>query len=145
MKNGFDDLVRTSGPHAKNQLLPSPLGVDVKPRPSGPGSLDGFDLASSSIRFPYALHRLPRAQVGGVLPVGEPPQVGDLALARVIYVGKTKHLEMETGRRSALRPDDLLGVVFGNRYATGQYEAYAGMDDSHRCDLITMAGVCGMV
>ena len=77
--------------------------------------------------------------------MSDSPNVGDLALARVIYLGRTTRVELETGRRSAIRPDDLLGVVFGNRYATGQYEAYVGMDDSHRCDLLTMAGVCGIV
>ena len=130
--------------HSQNQPLPSPLGVDTKP-PPGSGSLERFDLASSNIRFPYALRRLPRARVGGVLAVSGPPKVGDLALARVMYVGKTARVELETGRRSTIRPDDLLGVVFGNRYATGQYEAFAGMDDSQRCDLLTMAGVCGIV
>ncbi|GEM_PF-260104 len=145
MQKGSDGQVPTPVPHAQNQLPLSPLGADIIRHPLGSGSLERFGLALSNIRVPYALHRLPRAQIGGVLAVSEPPKVGDLALARVIYVGRTARVELETGRRSALRPDDLLGVVFGNRYATGQYEAYVGMDDSHRCDLLTMAGVCGIV
>jgi hypothetical protein len=45
---------------------------------------------------------------------------------------------------ATLHERDLLLAVFGNRYATGQFEGYARVDGD-RCDLLSMGGLCGVV
>lgn len=94
--------------------------------------------------LPYALRRVPRASVAGIQLTTRSPRVGDLALAQVVDIGRTTRIELDTGRMSTLYAGTLLGVVFGHRYATGQYEAYASAEGD-RCDLLTAAGVCGLV
>jgi hypothetical protein len=96
-----------------------------------------------TLRIPYALRRVPEARLAGLLPWAAPPQEGDLALARLEQIGKNTGLELPDGRRCTLHEGDLLAVVFGNRYATEQFEGYAGADGD-RCDLLSMGGLCGL-
>lgn len=98
----------------------------------------------ASTRIPYALRRVPSTQLSCLLPCPETPQPGDIALARVEKIGKNTNLELPNGRRCSLYVGDLLAVVFGNRYATKQFEGYA-RTDGESCDLLSMAGVCGVV
>lgn len=67
-----------------------------------------------------------------------------VALAEVTKIEKNAHLELSDGRRCALHERDVIGVVFGNRYATLQFEGYARRD-AERCDLLSMGGLCGLV
>src|SRR5262249_27029104 len=53
-------------------------------------------------------------------------------------------LELALGRTCNLHEGDHLAVVFGNRYATQQFEGYAGID-GETCHLLSMGGVCGLV
>jgi len=98
----------------------------------------------ANMRVPYALRRVPEASFCSLLPYSDCPQSGDIALARIEKIGKNASLELPNGRRCSLHEEDLLAVVFGNRYATMQFEAYARRDDD-RCDLLSMGGVCGLV
>jgi hypothetical protein len=65
-------------------------------------------------------------------------------LARVEKIGKNATLELANGRRCTLHEGDLLAVVFGNRYATLQFEGYARANGDC-CDLLSMGGLCGLV
>lgn len=96
------------------------------------------------IRVPYALRRVPPASLAHLLPCPQFPQPGDIALASLKKIGRNKRLELANGRACNLHEGDTLAVVFGNRYATGQYEGYARAD-GETCDLLSMAGVCGLV
>ena len=97
----------------------------------------------TGIRVPYALRRIPSATKVSLLPFAGDPQVGDIALARLEKIGRNTAVELANGRRCTLREGDLLAVVFGNRYATKQFEGYArAIDDS--CDLLSMGGLCGV-
>ncbi|PYT72664.1 MAG: DUF1611 domain-containing protein [Acidobacteria bacterium] len=98
----------------------------------------------TNARFPYALRRVPQEHLACLLPCSEPPQPGDIALAKVEKIGRNTNLELPSGRRCALYVGDLMVGVFGNRYATMQFEGYA-RTDGERCDLLSMAGVCGLV
>jgi len=98
----------------------------------------------SRARVPYALRRVPQENLSCLLPCSEPPQPGDIALAKVEKIGRNTNLELPSGRRCALYVGDLMVGVFGNRYATMQFEGYA-KTDGERCDLLSMAGVCGLV
>ena len=102
------------------------------------------EVTHDRVRWPYALRRVPQSLIASIAPMDRPPQVGDLALARIVDIGRTTRIELDTGRMCTLYPGDLLAVVFGHRYATAQYEAYARVDGD-RCDLLTVAGVCGQV
>lgn len=96
------------------------------------------------VRIPYALRRIPEASFGGVLPCPVSPQSGDIALAVLEKIGKNARLELTNGRPCNLHEGDLLAVVFGNRYATEQFEGYARAQGD-ACDLLSMGGLCGLV
>lgn len=96
------------------------------------------------LRIPYALHRVPESAFSTLLPPSASPQPGDIALARLEKLGRNTGLELTDGRRCALHEGDVLAVVFGNRYASEQFEGYAGADGD-RCDLLSMGGLCGLV
>jgi hypothetical protein len=96
------------------------------------------------MRVPYALRRVPEASLCFLLPYSGSPQAGDIALAKIDKIGRNANLELPNGRRCSLHEGDVLAVVFGNRYATMQFEGYARVDED-RCDLLSMGGVCGMV
>jgi hypothetical protein len=98
----------------------------------------------NAIRVSYALRRVPASDFHFLLPRPEPPRVGDIVLARVESIGKNVALDVSTGRRCGLHKGDLIAVVFGNRYATLQFEGYARSDGDH-CDLLSVGGLCGLV
>ena len=97
-----------------------------------------------SIRVPYALRRLPSTTEVSLLPFAGDPQPGDIALAQVEKIGRNTAVELANGRRCVLHEGDLLAAVFGNRYATKQFEGYARARGDH-CDLLSMGGLCGVV
>ncbi len=98
----------------------------------------------AKLKVSYALRRVPEACLASLLPPPDSPEPGDAAVARVEIVGKNTTLELATGRRSALHLGDAVAVVFGNRYATRQFEAYAKANGDG-CDLISLGGLCGLV
>src|SRR5262245_29964681 len=91
-------------------------------------------LAGNGTRIPYALRRVPKSKFSTLLPVGQQPKAGDIALARLEKIGKNTRLELAEGRAATLYEGDTLAVVFGNRYATEQFEGYAQCDGD-TCDL----------
>src|ERR1700682_2874459 len=102
------------------------------------------DDIKNSMRISYALRRISENNFATLLPLPAAPQRGDLALARLEKIGKNAALELANGRRCALHEGDLLAVVFGNRYATLQFEGYARRQGKS-CDLLSMGGLCGLV
>ena len=98
----------------------------------------------ANIRVSYALHRVPEASFACLLPYSEFPEPGDIVLACVEKIGKNANLELTGGRRCSMHEGDLIAVVFGNRYATKQFEGHARVDGD-RCDLLSMGGLCGLV
>jgi hypothetical protein len=98
----------------------------------------------AGLRIPYALRRIPAERFASVLPYPESPLAGDVALAQLVKIGKNTRLELACGRPSSLHEGDLLAVVFGNRYASEQFEGYARARGD-TCDLLSMGGLCGVV
>lgn len=96
------------------------------------------------VRVSHALRRLPESSFSTIMPIPNCPDVGDVVLARLEAIGKNSTLELRSGRRCMLHEGDLLAVVFGNRYATMQFEGYAEVNGD-RCDLLSMGGLCGLV
>lgn len=96
------------------------------------------------MRLSYALRWVPNQCISALLPCPPAPRVGDIVLARLEKIGKNATLELANGRRCTLHEGDLLAVVFGNRYATLQFEGYVG-SNGDSCDLLSMGGLCGLV
>jgi hypothetical protein len=84
------------------------------------------------------------SSLASLLPCTQYPLPGDIALARLEKIGKNARLELTNGRPCNLHEGDLLAVVFGNRYATQQFEGYA-LAEEDGCDLLSMGGLCGLV
>ncbi len=101
------------------------------------------DETKANMRFSYALRWVVRANMATLLPCPVFPQAGDMALAKLEKIGKNATLELANGRRCTLHEGDLLAVVFGNRYATLQFEGYARANGDS-CDLLSMGGLCGL-
>ena len=102
------------------------------------------DAMKADMRVSYALRWVPRASMATLLPCPVSPQAGDIMLAKLEKIGKNATLELANGRRCNLHEGDLLAVVFGNRYATLQFEGYARANGDS-CDLLSMGGLCGLV
>jgi hypothetical protein len=102
------------------------------------------DEMKARMRVSYALRWVPAQSMSMLLPCPTFPQAGDIVLARLEKIGKNATLELANGRRCSLHEGDLLAVVFGNRYATLQFEGYA-QANGDSCDLLSMGGLCGLV
>lgn len=98
----------------------------------------------AQLRISYALHRVPLERMATLLPPPEAVAAGDIVLARVEAMGRNTTLELAGGRRCDLHEGDVLGVVFGNRYATRLFEGYARAN-GECCDLLAVGGLCGLV
>jgi hypothetical protein len=103
-----------------------------------------FPKIRTQMRIPYALRHVPHERLASLLPCPAHPGPGDIALARLEKIGKNARYELADGRAADLHEDDLLAVVFGNRYATEQFEGHAAID-GEACDLLSMGGMCGLV
>ncbi len=81
---------------------------------------------------------------GRLVEFDRDPERNDVAVAEVIEVNHHGDLELESGRRSRLFEGDLIGVAFGYRYATHQFEGIIpGLREEY--DLLSVGGVCGEV
>ena len=103
-----------------------------------------IDQKYSKMRIPYALRRVPRENFVGLQDVAEHPAPGDIVLASVEKIAKNSALEINDGRRATLHQGDIIAAVFGNRYATLQFEGLARRNGM-ACDLLSMGGLCGQV
>lgn len=95
-------------------------------------------------RLPYSLRHVPREKLAGLTDVPESPLPGDIVLASVERIAKNSALELNDGRRCTLHEGDIIAAVFGNRYATLQFEGLA-QKNGGACDLLSMGGLCGLV
>src|SRR5262245_48567928 len=103
------------------------------------GVLEGLSTFSTGERgsrqSPLEAERLRRAGWAFTtrrVPIDEPfcirhdasvPRAGDLVLARVDALGHHQSVQLRSGRRKSLFPGDEIVVVYGNRYASSQFEA----------------------
>ncbi|NJM09276.1 DUF1611 domain-containing protein [Candidatus Gracilibacteria bacterium] len=80
-----------------------------------------------------------------VLPLADAPAIGDVVLVEVLSLGKHSTIETHDGITLNIFPGVQLITVFGNRYATDQYEGYVPQQVVEECDLLSVGGVCGEV
>ena len=76
--------------------------------------------------------------------LADPPNANDVIVAEVLEIGRHKKIELPCKRPSTLFPGDLVGMAYGYRYATRQFEGTvpAGHEP---CHMLTVGGVCGEV
>lgn len=93
-----------------------------------------------AIKFSYAAAGARRQRIGGLL-VGElQPEPGDIVLARVEELGQHHRLELWSGRRARMFPEDEIVLAYGNRYAPDAFEAEIPHDLSP-CHLVAAGGI----
>lgn len=73
------------------------------------------------------------------------PVAGDVALFKVICLGKHTRVSDETGRNRLILPGDYLLCAFGNRYATNQIEGYVPDSIQSVYHMLGQGGVVGIV
>jgi hypothetical protein len=74
----------------------------------------------------------------------EPPQMNDVIIAEVVELGRHTKIELPTKRAAALFVGDLVGVAYGYRYATRQFEGVIPPSNGP-CHMLSVGGVCGEV
>jgi hypothetical protein len=82
-------------------------------------------------------------EVNDMIPEDYSPKPGDVIIVKVLKIGKHKRLQSEYNRNMTILPDDLLMVVFGNRYATAQFEGYVPEKIEDELDVLGAGGVIG--
>src|SRR5260221_9258623 len=97
-----------------------------------------------AVLVPYALRRVPDLGQSQLVPPPTRPTSGDIVLVRVEKIGKNTRLELVGGRMATLHEGLPFAAVFGNRYATDEFEGY-GRCDAEMCDLLSQGGLCGLV
>lgn len=98
-----------------------------------------------NLKHGFSARAVPPEVLGGISPMSGAPSTGDVAVAKVLSVGKNKTIEERTGRTLYLFPGDVIVGSFGNRYATDQFEGYVPQGPVETCDMISVGGVCGEV
>lgn len=109
-----------------------------------------YQTSNARIRWGSVTKCLPwRAETLGeirhrIQPMLHPPIPHDVMIAEVQSCGRHDAIELDCGRKSAFSVGDLVGVAFGNRYATAQFlgEVPGICDEYH---MLSQGGVCGRV
>lgn len=73
------------------------------------------------------------------------PEAGDLAIFRVIELGKHLAVQGENGNNCYIFPGDLLLAAFGNRYATAQFEGYVPTKYHKEYQILGKGGAVGIL
>ena len=92
----------------------------------------------------YTTRAIPTGVIATLLSGDLVPEPGDLMLARVTRIRQHTRIELGSGRRAQLFPDDEVVVCYGNRYAPDQFEALVP-DDLGPCHLVAAGGVAARV
>lgn len=94
----------------------------------------------AAARQSFVTRRIPPAAMRTLLPGPRRPQAGQLVLARIVAAGQHAGVELTTGRKTQLYPDDLAILAYGNRYAPDQFEALVPLDLGP-CHMVAGGGI----
>lgn len=106
-----------------------------------------FDLSTAGPGAPklaLVTHLVPGERIRRASALPGDPEAGDLVAGQVLRLGKHTVVESRESRRAAIFPGDVVVGAYGHRYATDQFEGYAG-PDAPEFDLLSIGGVCGQV
>ncbi len=73
------------------------------------------------------------------------PVAGDLAVFKVIELGKHESIQGENENNTYIFPGDYIMAAFGNRYATGQFEGYVPNGYYNEYHLLGKGGAVGIL
>ena len=73
------------------------------------------------------------------------PKEGDVAIFKVLSIGKHKTIQGETGKNSYIFPGDYIMAAFGNRYATNQFEGYVPNRVHEEYQILGQGGAIGIL
>jgi len=77
-------------------------------------------------------------------PVDRDPRPHDVMVGRIVVPGRHSGIEQDSGRKAKFYLGDLVGVAFGHRYATRQFEGDVPPQQP-LYHMLSQAGVCGRV
>ena len=96
-----------------------------------------------SAKVSVNLRHVDFTQVSGLIQ-SDKPSIGDVLLAKVLYVGDHKYLQSKDGRNVELHEGDKILVPYGNRYAVQQYEALTP-NDMKECHMASKGGLASLI
>ncbi len=99
---------------------------------------------NEKIKWSFVTHIVPVESIVSWERRSDAPRIGDVALHRVITLGKHTRMDNRDRRTHYLLPGDLVATAYGNRYATDQYEGFVP-PASDLYHMLSIGGVCGMV
>ncbi len=73
------------------------------------------------------------------------PQAGDVAVFKVLSIGKHKAIQGDSGKNSYIFPGDVIMAAFGNRYATNQFEGYVPTEVMPQYQILGQGGCIGVL
>ena len=88
----------------------------------------------------FTTRRVPAARWCTLLGGERRPRPGDLVLARVTRKRQHTRIELTNGRKAQLHKGDEVVLVYGNRYATDQFEALVPQDLGP-CHMVASGGI----
>lgn len=73
------------------------------------------------------------------------PRDGDVAIFKVLYIGKHKQIQSDSKRNALILPGDHIMAAFGTRYATAQFEGYLPSDCRKEFHILGAGGTIGII
>lgn len=73
------------------------------------------------------------------------PKAGDVAIFKVLSIGKHKAIQGSSGKNSYIFPGDYIMAAFGNRYATNQFEGYVPTAVMEQYQILGQGGCIGVL
>lgn len=98
-----------------------------------------------ALKYGFATQAVPMEAMSGIIGVPSRPRTGDLVLAEVISIGQYAKIENRSRSVLDLFTGDRFVGVFGNSYATDQFEGYVPEWGAKQCDMLSIGGVLGEV
>jgi len=73
------------------------------------------------------------------------PKAGDVAIFKILTIGKHKAIQSENGNNTYIFPGDKILATFGTRYATGQFEGYVPTKYHSKYQILGQGGAVGVL
>lgn len=73
------------------------------------------------------------------------PEAGDVAIFKVVTIGKHKRIQSDSKRNVLILPGDLIMAAFGTRYATSQFEGYLPSECRTEFHILGAGGSIGII
>jgi hypothetical protein len=99
----------------------------------------------NSLKVSYACRQVNGYRIDSNIHESHLPQAGDTALFEVISLGKHSSMLCEDNTTRDIMPGDRIMAVFGNRYASEQFEGYVPAAPQETYHMLGQGGIVGIV